>query len=80
MFFEQTPVFQEGYSKNFFREVLSVCRTLLSHRTDNYFEETLSSPRTRRYPLSNRYFVNRSRWLLSTIFLTTKKKLIYFLL
>ena len=112
MFFEQTRIFQEGYSKRHVfsrRFYLFVEQTLLSHRTDTnfprnpylvlehiqifqealysprtptIFQETLSSPRTHtifqetpmprthrhfpgRYPLSNRYFVNRSRWLLS---------------
>ena len=112
LFFEQTRIFQEGYSKwHVFsrRFYLFVEQTLLSHRTDTnfprnpylvldtysfsrslyfiieqilIFQEALSSLRTHtyfqetpmprthrhfpgRYPLSNRYFVNRSRWLLS---------------
>ena len=46
--------------------------TLSSPRTHTIFQET-PMPRTHRhfpgkYPLSNRYFVNRSRWLLSKTF------------
>ena len=45
--------------------------TLSSPQTHTVFQEP-PMPRTHRhfpgrYPLSNRYFVNRSRWLLSTI-------------
>ena len=75
-------IFQEALSSpptpTIFQETLSSPRTptifqetLSSPRTHTIFQET-PMPRTHRhfpgrYPLSNRYFVNRSRWLLSLV-------------
>ena len=67
--FEHIQIFQEAlYSP---RAPTIFQKTLSSPRTHTIFQET-PMPRTHRhfpgrYPLSNRYFVNRSRWLLSFI-------------
>ena len=67
---EQILIFQEALfsprTHTIFQETLS------SPRTHTIFQEP-PTPRTHRhfpgrYPLSNRYFVNRSRWLLSNYF------------
>ena len=66
---EQILVFQEALSSP--RTPTIFQETLSSPRTNTIFQET-PMPRTHRhfpgrYPLSNRYFVNRSRWLLSWV-------------
>ena len=65
---EQILIFQEALSSP--RTPTIFQETLSSPRTHTIFQET-PMPRTHRhfpgrYPFSNRYFVNRSRWLLST--------------
>ena len=64
---EQILIFQEALSSP--RTPTIFQETLSSPQTHTIFQET-PMPRTHRrfpgrYPLSNRYFVNRSRWLLS---------------
>ena len=66
---EQILIFQEALSSP--RTPTIFQETLSSPRTHTIFQE-IPMPRTHRhfpgrYPLSNRYFVNRSRWLLSTV-------------
>ena len=67
----QILIFQEALSSP--RTPTIFQETISSPRTHTIFQET-PMPRTHRhfpgrYPLSNRYFVNRSRWLLSTFFI-----------
>ena len=66
---EQILIFQEALSSP--RTPTIFQETLSSPRTHTIFQET-PMPRTHRlfpgrYPLSNRYFANRSRWLLSSL-------------
>ena len=68
---EQILIFQEALSSPRIHTIFQ--ETLSSPRTHTIFQET-PMPRTDthfpgRYPPSNRYFINRSRWLLSILHL-----------
>ena len=69
---EHIQIFQEPLF--LIKQILIFQETLSSPRPHTIFQET-PMPQTDtyfsgRYPLSNRYFANRSRWVLSKIFTT----------